>query len=195
MATISTPHNKIVSAAFLMSVALGGCAVEAPADDAAVGSDESNLSSSPFVCTDQLESASEGHGDFGTVVKTRAAGHPGFDRYVIEFGNNLMAHWLIQRTPTATFSIDPSDQKLTLPGTAGILATVRASMFPAMGEDPVFQGSPRFVPNGTAAITETANVGDFEGISSWALGLKKTSCYRVLELQNPARLVIDVQTN
>jgi hypothetical protein len=35
--------------------------------------------------------------------------------------------------------------------------------------------------------------GDFEGVLSWAIGLRKSSPFRVSELKDPARLIIDIQ--
>ena len=37
-------------------------------------------------------------------------------------------------------------------------------------------------------------VGDFEAVLSWGAGLTRESCLRTLELSNPSRLVVDVQT-
>ena len=44
------------------------------------------------------------------------------------------------------------------------------------------------------ALREVANIGNFERVVSYGVGLKTAACFRVLELSGPTRLVIDVQT-
>ena len=41
----------------------------------------------------------------------------------------------------------------------------------------------------------TSPQGDFEGYVSWGVGLQRAACYRVFELSNPPRLVVDVQND
>src|SRR5207302_1123663 len=43
-------------------------------------------------------------------------------------------------------------------------------------------------------VQEVEQLGDFEAVLSWGAGLSRASCLRTLELSNPTRLVIDVQT-
>ena len=43
-------------------------------------------------------------------------------------------------------------------------------------------------------VQEVEQLGDFEAVLSWGTGLTQASCIRTLELANPTRLVIDVQT-
>jgi hypothetical protein len=43
-------------------------------------------------------------------------------------------------------------------------------------------------------LQEVEQLGDFEAVLSWGAGLSRPSCIRTLELSNPTRLVIDVQT-
>jgi hypothetical protein len=43
-------------------------------------------------------------------------------------------------------------------------------------------------------VQEVEQLGDFEAVLSWGAGLSRASCIRILELNNPIRVVIDVQT-
>ena len=43
-------------------------------------------------------------------------------------------------------------------------------------------------------IREVKNIGNFERVVSYGIGLKDAACFRALELSGPTRLVIDVQT-
>ena len=43
-------------------------------------------------------------------------------------------------------------------------------------------------------IREVAQIGNFERVVSYGIGLATPACVRVLELSGPTRLVIDVQT-
>jgi hypothetical protein len=43
-------------------------------------------------------------------------------------------------------------------------------------------------------VQEVEQIGDFEGVLSWGIGLSQQSCMRTLELSNATRLVIDIQT-
>ena len=83
---------------------------------------------------------------------------------------------------------DPSGVQVTLAGSAGLVVTVRGAT--ANGS---FTGSTDLRPSGTAVLEEARQIGDFEGVVTWGLGLSRASCFRVLTLTGPSRLVVDVQ--
>jgi hypothetical protein len=56
-----------------------------------------------------------------------------------------------------------------------------------------YNGSRDLLPN-LPVVQEVEQLGDFEAVLSWGAGLTGPSCIRTLELSNPTRLVIDVQT-
>lgn len=62
------------------------------------------------------------------------------------------------------------------------------------GETPVrtYRGPDR-VTGDTTAVTEVVRVGDFEGVLTWAAGLPRRAPFRILQLTDPARVVIEVQ--
>jgi hypothetical protein len=121
------------------------------------------------------------------ISAVRAATHPGFDRFVIQF-TGASAAYRIQPQSNAAFTLDTGRGGLvTLQGAAGL----RVVMTPASAHD-TYSG-PTDLVTGFPALREAAQVGDYEGYTTWALGLARPACYRAFTLAGPARLVIDVQ--
>ncbi|MFN2569702.1 MAG: hypothetical protein ABR564_08910 [Candidatus Dormibacteria bacterium] len=125
----------------------------------------------------------------GTVSAIRVAHHDGYDRLVLEFAASASgAVPAYQLTPqsSSTFTRDASGQQVKLQGSAGIKAVFRNTT--------VGSGVPSDIKAGLPAIREVMNIGDFERVTSYGVGLSSTACFRVSELSGPSRLVIDVQT-
>ena len=138
----------------------------------------------PFSCTDKSGGVA---GAGATVYDIRIAHHDGYDRLVIAFPTaNTMPEYRLTRQATATFVRDASGQPVTLNGSAGIRAVLRNA--------DITPGAPTDVKPGLPAIREVAQIGNFERVVSYGVGLANPSCFRVLELSGPTRLVIDVQT-
>jgi hypothetical protein len=47
---------------------------------------------------------------------------------------------------------------------------------------------------GLSVLKEAEQIGDFEAVLSWGVGLSHPSCIRAFPLSTPTRLVVDVQT-
>ena len=138
----------------------------------------------PFTCTDRSGGVS---GASGTVSDIRVAHHDGYDRLVIGFAtSNQMPAYRLTRQSSATFARDASGQLATLEGSAGIRAVLQNS--------DIGPGVPADIKPRLPEIREVANIGNFERVVSYGVGLKTAACFRVLELSGPTRLVIDVQT-
>ena len=137
-----------------------------------------------FTCTNKAGGVS---GASGTVTDIRFAHHDGYDRLVIGFATaNSMPQYQLTRQSSATFARDASGQPVTLEGSAGIRAVLQNS---DVTNGVLTDAKPRL-----PEIREIANIGNFERVVSYGVGLKTAACYRVLELSGPTRLVIDVQT-
>jgi hypothetical protein len=95
----------------------------------------------------------------------------------------------VQPQGSGAFVQDPSGQRVTLAGSAGLLVTVRGAR--SAGS---YTGSIDQKPAGTAVLKEARQVGDFEGVVRWGLGLSHGACFRAFTLASPSRLVIDVQS-
>jgi hypothetical protein len=144
-----------------------------------------------FSCLDHSGGANSGSAMQLTAV--RVAHQPGYDRIVFEFAPQAgaTAHipaYTVSRQASAKFVKDPSGMPVTMRGSAGL----RIVFHGASGATS-YSGSRDFTPN-LPVIQEVEQLGDFEAVLSWGAGLSQGSCIRTLELSNPTRLVIDVQT-
>jgi len=145
----------------------------------------------PFSCLD-----TSGGADSGLAVQltaVRVAHQPGFDRVVFEFapqagGTAHLPAYTVSRQASAKFVKDPSGMPVTMRGSAGL----RIVFHGASGASS-YNGSRDLTP-GLPVVQEVEQLGDFEAVLSWGAGLSRSSCLRTLELANPTRLVIDVQT-
>ncbi len=168
------PQLLISLAAATAAVALGGM-VAASADDLGA-----------FTCTNRAGGVA---GMPGTVASIRVAHHDGYDRLVFEFAPSsagAMPAYSLTQQASSTFTRDASGQSVTLDGSAGIKAVFHNTN--------VGSGVPGDVKAGLPAIREVTNIGDFERVTSYGIGLKTPACFRTVELSGPTRLAIDVQT-
>jgi hypothetical protein len=137
----------------------------------------------PFSCTDRSGGVA---GTAATVSSVRIAHHDGYDRLVIGFAtSNAMPQYQLTQQATAHFVRDASGQPVTLDGSAGIRAVLRNA--------DITPGAPTDLKPALPAIREAAQIGNFERVVSYGIGLATPACFRVLELSGPTRLVIDVQ--
>jgi hypothetical protein len=144
-----------------------------------------------FSCLDTSGGADSGLAMQLTAV--RVAHQPGFDRIVFEFapqagGSAHLPAYTVSRQASAQFVKDPSGMPVTMRGSAGL----RIVFHGASGASS-YTGSRDLTP-GLPVVQEVEQLGDFEAVLSWGAGLSRASCLRTLELANPTRLVIDVQS-
>ncbi|TMD45974.1 MAG: hypothetical protein E6I86_13625 [Chloroflexi bacterium] len=138
----------------------------------------------PFTCTDKSGGVA---GAAATVYDIRIAHHDGYDRLVIGFPtSNAMPEYQLTRQATSTFLRDASGQPVSLDGSAGIRAVLRNA--------DIAPGAPTDLKPELPSIREVAQIGNFERVVSYGVGLATPACFRVLELSGPTRLVIDVET-
>jgi hypothetical protein len=138
----------------------------------------------PFVCQDRSGGTT---GLSAQLTAVRVAHHPetpGFDRIVFDFSGGIPSYDLT-RQEAATFVKDPSGQAITLDGTAGVKLVFRDA-------DPV--GVSADQKPALPQVREITQLGNFERVLSYGVGLTSSTCVRVLELTNPARLAVDVIT-
>jgi hypothetical protein len=144
-----------------------------------------------FSCVDHSGGADNGLAMQLTAV--RVAHQPGFDRIVFEFapqpgGTAHLPAYTVSRQASAQFVKDPSGLPVTMRGSSGL----RVVFHGASGATS-YTGSRDQTP-GLPVVQEVEQLGDFEAVLSWGAGLSRAACLRTLELANPTRLVIDVQT-
>ena len=143
-----------------------------------------------FSCLDH--SGGTNSGPAMQLAAVRVAHQTGFDRIVFEFAPQAgaTAHipaYTVSRQASAKFVKDPSGLPVTMRGSAGLRIVFH-------GASGATSYSSRDQIVNLPVVQEVEQLGDFEAVLSWGAGLSQPSCIRTLELPNPTRLVIDVQT-
>ena len=126
----------------------------------------------------------------------RTGVHPCIDRFVIELQATDLpqpefpGYWV--RYATGPVRLSPSGQPVTIKGDAVLLASLGSWMLGPEG--PGYSGPRDVVATDGSAIREYRLVEDFEGQSTWAIGIDTRRSFTVSVLSSPPRLVIDIQT-
>jgi hypothetical protein len=130
----------------------------------------------------------------GKAVRTGT--RPCMERFVIELqptdqaNPNFPGYWVHYVTGPLTAS--PSGQPFTIRGGAVLFVSMGAPMQRTDGTG--YTGPRDVVPTNVSVIREYRLIEDFEGQSTWALGLDTLRNFKVSVLDSPARLVVDIQT-
>ena len=119
----------------------------------------------------------------------RTGRNPGFDRIVIEFKNGEPVSVELKPQSNARFTQDPKGDTVQLLGSNGLLVVIHGA-----DEHTNYSGTYDF-KTGYTGLLEARQMGDFEGVVQWGLGLSAPACYRAFFLTNPNRLVVDIQTS
>lgn len=122
-----------------------------------------------------------------TEIDVRVGTHPGYDRFVIQL-NAPVPTWEVRPQASSTFTQDASGQQITLAGTRGILVLVH-------GAGPPSNGTWSQDVTGNPTIREARQIGNFESVFSWGLGVEGSGCFRAFLLDSvPNTLIVDVQS-
>ncbi len=140
----------------------------------------------PSACT----SFSGGTASMSNVTDVRVGTTAGYDRLVIQFDGPVPAYSVTPQGSSA-FIQDPTGQTLQLQGSSGIRIVVRGASGTDLNGHQTFKGSQDLTP-GYPALKEARQLGDFERVFSWGLGLSEPDCVHVTTLTGPDRLVVDV---
>ena len=116
--------------------------------------------------------------------------HEGFDRIVFEFEEGLPGYRIQYVEPPIRGEF--SGLPVEIAGNAFLRVSFRsaAGFDPSTGE-PTYHG-PLEIATGLPSLLEAEGTGDFEGVLTWVLGLAEEVDFRVLELEDPFRVAIDV---
>jgi hypothetical protein len=125
-----------------------------------------------------------------TLVDVRAGRHAGFDRVVFEFRGAVPASRRIGYVDRLTQ--DGSGKPVSLAGGADLAVVFQGANAHDGGGAPTV--SPRRFSPGFTALKEVAQVGDFEAVVTYGLGVDRQRPFKVSTLSGPSRLVIDIQT-
>ncbi len=123
------------------------------------------------------------------LTAVRAGTQDGFDRVVFDFAGALPGTETVSYV--AGLSEDGSGAPVTVRGTAYLKVVFSVAEAHNVDGTPSFPQGRRVDP-GLAAVKEVALLGDYEGYVSFGLGLVGKVGFRVFELSNPSRVVIDV---
>ena len=117
----------------------------------------------------------------------RAGRHAGFDRVVFELNGPIPAYYSIRYVPEVR--LDGSGLPLRLRGSASLEVVVRA---PTHDQDyqPVL--TPTRLRPDFPALREVNAPGSYEGQTTAGIGVTGRVGFRVMELANPTRIVIDL---
>ena len=142
----------------------------------------------PFACTFPIEQ--RGEPVHTQLVDVRVGTHDGYDRVVFEFDNGIPEYVLSAAEPP--YTEDPSGLPIEVDGAAALhLAMIGGTRFDTE-YDETYSGPLEFAP-GFPALVNLVEAGDFEAVSSWFIGLADDACVRVLVLDGPDRLVVDIE--
>jgi hypothetical protein len=122
-----------------------------------------------------------------TLTSLRAGRHASFDRVVFQLDGPIPSYYSVRYLPEVR--LDGSGDPLRLRGTAFLEVVVRA---PTHDQD----GRPVLTPTRLRpdfpTLREVNAPGSFEGQTTAGIGLTAKVGFRVLELANPTRIVIDL---
>jgi hypothetical protein len=123
-----------------------------------------------------------------TVIEIRGSHHPGFDRVVFELDGPV----------PATRRVRYVDRLVAdgagLPARVAGRAILRVRLEPAQAHDA--GGQPTSARRRAFALPNVMTVvraSDFEGVTTYGIGLARRTAFDVLALRNPSRVVVDIR--
>ena len=137
-------------------------------------------------------SEQEPDGRMLTVTDVDVAGHAGFDRIVFELAGDGTAGWLVEYSdqPRSQGSGNPVEVQ----GDAALRIVLRSIAYPGDAPAEPRDGPERITGPGTQAVTEVVDDSLYEGFHAFFVGLDEERPYRVQRLEDPQRVVVDVET-
>jgi hypothetical protein len=136
-----------------------------------------------------LAAAPAGAQSAPTLTDVRAGGHSGFDRVVFEFKGAVPEHRVRYVDQLVQ---DGSGRPVSVAGSADLEVVFHGANAHEQDGTPTI--SPRRFSTGLTAVKEVAQIGDFEAVVTYGIGVDRKRPIKVSTLSNPSRLVIDVPT-
>jgi hypothetical protein len=173
-----------------MPAAASAPASEAPRSSESVPTTEPVASDDLEAFTCDLPIVEDGSVAVANIVDVRVGTHDGYDRVVFEFEQGTPELTLDRAEPP--FTQDGSGLPIDVDGASFLGLVMRGGSKQTDAGTSSYGGSTDIAP-GLPALVHLIEGGDFERQSTWYLGLTGESCVRVLLLDAPPRLVIDVE--
>jgi hypothetical protein len=120
----------------------------------------------------------------------RVGTHPGYDRVVFEFNAGTPEFTLERDEPP--YEQDASGMPLEVTGESVLHLVLRGSTTMTDSGEMSYHGPLNFDP-GFPMLVDVVHGGDFEAQTTWFIGLAGEACVRVLLLDDPDRIVLDVE--
>ena len=124
------------------------------------------------------------------IVDVRVGSHVGYDRVVFEFEQGTPELTLDRAAPP--FTEDASGLPVDVEGVSFLRLTMRGGTKQTDAGTSSYDGPTNFDP-AFRSLVDLVEGGDFERQSTWYFGLSAEACLRVLLLDGPPRLVVDVR--
>nr|CRL71525.1 hypothetical protein CPGR_01981 [Mycolicibacterium malmesburyense] len=178
----------VVVATFLV-----GCESEPPGPASLpTAAASSSLPAAPSSRAPSDDVREERAGAIAHLGDVRVARHDGYDRLVFEFTDRVPGYTVRYRPLPA--HADASGEEIPLPGATTMLQIIfrPATATGWVGGERTYFG-PDTVSADTASVTELKDAGDFEAVLTWVAGVRSETPFRVDVLDDPPRLVIDVE--
>jgi len=125
-----------------------------------------------------------------TLAEVRAAAHPGYDRVVFQLSDGELPGYRVEYIDRPV-RLCGSGEAVEVAGDGWL--SVRLEPARAHDERGNATVTDRRRSPGLALVRELRSTCDFEGQVEWVLGVAAPNPFRVLELSDPARLVVDVR--
>ncbi|WP_116998086.1 AMIN-like domain-containing (lipo)protein [Desertimonas flava] len=120
----------------------------------------------------------------------RTGGHDCFERVVLELqGDGDLPGYQVQYESDPILD-SPRGAPVDVAGDATLVLSVGAWM--TSPDSGGYQGPSEFVPTNVDNILELQMLENFEGMTSWAIGLDRQRDFDVFTLDDPVRIVIDI---
>lgn len=140
----------------------------------------------PFVCASEAMGSGAAGQRVVSVIGLATATQPGYDRVAIELRDGLPSNIEVRAQQGTDFT-SPAGRRVTLAGSNGILVVVHGANLAATYHGPADIAT-RYTT--LREVRVIASQGDFQ----LAFGISGSACYRVMLVNNPDRIVIDVET-
>ena len=164
--------------------------ISTPADPpAAPRAEEDAGAQDDFVGTAGITEKPKGTENPALLKAVRFGGHSGFDRSVFEFAD-VIPGYHIEYVDKPVYQCG-SGEVVPVEGDGRLLVRFdRTNAHTEQGQPTVenSEASP-----GLSVLKEAEMICDFEADVQWVLGVSSPNRYRVLELKDPARIVIDIK--
>jgi hypothetical protein len=120
------------------------------------------------------------------IVGMNTAARQGYDRLTVGFNRLPTGSIGLSTQSNGTFTTMPNRKQVTLAGRNGILVTIQGA------DSHTSYHGPAQIVTSHAILQEVRLIQDSGGVVQLALGVRGPACYRVVLINNPDRLLIDV---